>query len=154
MNELELLKEIENLSKQIKTGELQCRNLKESDWDTLVSWWKWWRWTVMPKDFLPDNGKGGIIIEKDHVPIVAGFLYETNSSVMILEWIVSNPSYKEHDRKLAVELLIKEAENLAKANNYKYMFSIGRNKHLLETHEKLDWTIDKKSSHEITKKIK
>ena len=34
------------------------------------------------------------------------------------------------------------------------MFSIGRSKHLLETHEKLGWKIDKKPSHEITKKLK
>ena len=153
MNESELLKEINDLSNQIKTGKLEARNLKHSDWDTLVSWWKWWRWAIMPKDFLPDNGKGGIIVEKDNTPIVAGFLYETNSSVMILEWIVSNPKYKQNDRKEAIELLIKEAENLAKSNNYKYMFTIGRNKHLLETHEKLDWVVDKKPSHEITKKL-
>ena len=154
MDELQLLKEIENLSKQIKTGELRCRNLKESDWDTLVSWWKWWRWAVMPKDFLPDNGTGGIIVEKDHTPIVAGFLYETNSNVLILEWIVSNPKYKEKDRKEAIELLIKETENIAKSRGFKYMFSIGRNKHLIEAHKKLNWSIDEKHSYEITKKIK
>ena len=108
----------------------------------------------MPKDFLPDNGTGGIMVEKNNTPIVAGFLYETNSSVLILEWIVSNPKYKEYDRKEAIELLIKEAENLAESKNYRYMFSIGRSKHLLETHEKLGWKIDKKPSHEITKKLK
>lgn len=154
MNELELLKEIEDLSKQIKTNKLESRKLKKSDWDILVSWWKWWRWPIMPKDFLPDNGTGGIMVEKNNTPIVAGFLYETNSSVLILEWIVSNPKYKEYDRKEAIELLIKEAENLAESKNYRYMFSIGRSKHLLETHEKLGWKIDKKPSHEITKKLK
>ena len=41
MNELDLLKEIEDLNKQIKTGELEARDLKDSDWDTLVSWWRW-----------------------------------------------------------------------------------------------------------------
>ena len=43
---------------------------------------------------------------------------------------------------------------LAESKNYRYMFSIGRSKHLLETHEKLGWKIDKKPSHEITKKLK
>jgi len=154
MNEQELLEEIEKLSKQIKTNELECRNLKESDWDTLVSWWKWWRWSPVPREFLPNNGTGGIMIQKNHTPIVAGFLYETNSSVLILEWIISNPKYKDKDRKEAIELLIKKAEDKSKELGYKWMFSVGRNKHLMETHEKLNWSVDKKSSHEITKKLK
>jgi hypothetical protein len=33
------------------------------------------------------------------------------------------------------------------------MFTIGRNKHLIETHKKLNWVVDKDPSYEITKKI-
>ena len=146
------MKEIQKMRSQIKDTFI-TRNINESDWSILVSWWKWWRWTIMPKGFLPENGTGGIMIEKNNIPIIAGFLYETNSDVLILEWVVSNPKYKEKDRKEAVELLIKEAENRAKQLNYKYMFSVGRSKHLINTHEKLGWKIDKKPSHEITKKL-
>ena len=153
MNESELLEEIQKLNEQITIDKLKCRKLKESDWDTLVSWWKWWRWAIMPKDFLPDNGKGGIIVEKDNTPIVAGFLYETNSSMLILEWIISNPKYKDDDRKEAIGLLIKEAENKAKLLNYKHMFTIGRSKHLTEKHKELGWLVDNKPSYEIIKKI-
>ena len=80
MNELELLKEIENIDKEIKTGELFTRCLNEKDWDTLVEWWDTWPdWTTPPRDFLPDNGTGGLMVEKDGLPIVAGFIYETNT---------------------------------------------------------------------------
>ena len=154
MNELELLKEIEDLNKEINKDKLIARNLEESDWDTLVGWWKWWRWTIMPREFLPENGTGGIMIEKNNVCVAAGFLYTTNSKVIILEWIVSNPEYKQKDRKKAIELLITEAENKTKELGYKYMFSIGRNKLLIETHKKLGWFIDNKPSYEITKKLK
>ena len=154
MDELELLKEIEDLNDQIKTGELFPRDLKKSDWDTLVEWWNWWPgWTAPSKDFLPENGTGGIMIEKDNIPIVAGFIYVTNSKGVLLEWIVSNPKYKQKDRKQAIELLIKEAEELTKKLGYKYMFTIGRSKSLIETHKKLGWFVDDKPSHEITKKL-
>ena len=154
MDELELLKEIEDLNDQIKTGELFPRDLKKSDWDTLVEWWNWWPgWTAPSKDFLPENGTGGIMIEKDNIPIVAGFIYATNSKGVLLEWIVSNPKYKQKDRKQAIELLIKEAEELTKKLGYKYMFTIGRSKSLIETHKKLGWFVDDKPSHEITKKL-
>jgi hypothetical protein len=134
--------------------ELNIRRLEESDWDTLVSWWdKWPEWTAPPKDFLPDNGKGGFMVENNDTPIVAGFLYKTNSKGVLLEWIISNPNYKEEDRQVAIELLINGAENVSKELGYKYMFSIGRNKHLIETHKKLKWRVDKKPSHELIKTI-
>ena len=130
------------------------RKLTENDWDTLVSWWgDWPGWVNPPKDFLPDNGTGGLIIEKNNTPIVAGFLYFTNSAAVLLEWIISNPKYKEKDRKEAIETLIQSAEIFCKNNNKKYMFSIGRNKSLINIHKKLNWSIDEKASYEITKQI-
>ena len=155
MNELELLKEIESLNKKINTDELIARDLKESDWETLLKWWDSWPdWTAPSKDFLPDNGTGGIMIEKNNKPIVAGFIYETNSASVLLEWIVSDPEYRDNDRGEAVELLITEAEKSTKALGYNYMFTIGRNKRLIDTHKKLGWFVDDKPSHEITKKLK
>jgi len=130
------------------------RKLKESDWDTLVKWWDSWpEWVAPPKTFLPENGTGGLIVEKDKQPIVAGFLYFTNSQAVLLEWIVSNPEYRDTDRQEAIELLINMAEEICKKQNQVHMFSIGRNKHLIETHKKLGWKVDKKPSYEIVKNI-
>jgi len=133
--------------------ELQVRKLEENDWNTLVEWWKWWRWPVIPKGFLPDNGTGGLIVYKENTPIVAGFLYFTNSDGVLLEWIISSPDYREKDRKQALELLISTAEETCRLAGKKYMFSIGRNKHLIETHRKLGWTVDKSPSYELIKNI-
>ena len=131
--------------------QLNIRKLKESDWDTLCSWWdEWPEWQNPPRDFLPDNGTGGLMVEKD-VPIVAGFIYYTNSKAALLEGIISNPNYREADRKQAIALLINAAEEVCKANGIKYMFSIGRNKSLINIHEELDWKVDPQSSKEIIK---
>jgi len=155
MNESELLKEIENLDKEINTNKLIARSLRESDWETLLKWWSSWPdWAAPSKDFLPDDGTGGIMVEKNNKPIVAGFIYETNSASVLLEWIVSDPEYRDNDRGQAVELLITEAEKLTKSLGYNYMFTIGRNKRLIETHKKLGWFVDEKPSYEITKKLK
>jgi len=132
--------------------ELNIRMLKDSDWNTLVEWWDAWpEWTAPSKDFLPDNGKGGFMVEKNNQPIVAGFLYTTNSKAALLEWIVSNPKYREDDRKEAIELLIEGAENVCIKQGIKYVFSIGRTKQLINTHKKLGYTVDEKPSHEIIK---
>ena len=128
-----------------------ARKLTEQDYSMLVDWWKWWRWSPPSKNLLPNNGTGGIIIEKNNIPVVAGFLYFTNSEMVLLEWIVSNPKYKESDRKDAIEMLINVSEQVCRKENKKYMFTIGRSKHLRETHEKLGWSVDTKSSYEIIK---
>ena len=132
---------------------LKVRELKESDWETLCSWWKWWRWPEVSKDLLPANGTGGLIIYKENIPIVAGFLYLTNSKTAIFDWVISNPEYKEKDRSLAIKLLIDSCEQLAKINGYNIIFTFTRNKSLISIHEELGYTIDSKPSYEITKII-
>ena len=134
-------------------NELIFRPLNKEDYEIICEWWRWWRWPVLPKDFLPNNAEGGFMVEKDNIPIVSGFLYLTNSKVAMLEWIVSNPKYKEKDRKQAIEKLLIDVEDFCKSINIKYIFSIGRNKHLMNTHEKLGWHVDEKPSYEIIKNI-
>jgi hypothetical protein len=134
-------------------GELKFRPLREGDYETICKWWEWWRWPVIPREMLPDKGKSGFIVEKNNIPIVSAFLYLTNSTGALLEWIVSNPEYREDDRKEAIELLITNAEVVCKNMGITYMFSIGRSKHLMKTHEKLGWQVDKKPSYEIIKNL-
>ena len=154
MDESQLLQEIENLDKKITTNKLFTRALRESDWDVLLSWWNWWPgWKAPAKNFLPENGTGGLMVEKNGTPIVAGFIYETNSDGVLFEWVVSNPEYREKDRKDAIEKLLIDAEDTIKAMGYKHIFSIGRNKHLINTHKKLGWFVDDKPSHEILKNL-
>jgi hypothetical protein len=79
--------------------ELKTRLLKDEDYETLCGWWKHWpKWPASPpRTFLPDNGKGGLMVEKNGKPICAGFLYMTNSDAVLLEWIVSDPEYRDKE---------------------------------------------------------
>lgn len=134
--------------------ELKVRALQESDWDTLQEWWTKWNWPEMNRDLLPLNGLGGLIVCKGDIPIAAGFLYLTNSKVTILDWIISNPKYKELDRKEALVLLVDSFEEIAKVNGYNIIFSFTRNKNLIDIHKDLGYTVDQNPSYEIIKKIK
>ena len=93
------------------------------------------------------------MVESEGEPIVAGFMYITNSKGVLLEWIISNPKYREEDRNDAINLLLISVENLCKDLGYKYIFSIGRNKSLITTHRNLGWHVDSKPSYEIIKTI-
>ena len=131
---------------------MNTRRLQESDWITLKSWWDTWpKWEAPPKDFLPGDGTSGFIVEKDNIPIVAGFVYLTNSKGVLLEWLISNPNYREDDRDEAIEVLISEAEKAVKNLGYKFMFTIVQHDKLIETHKKLGWKVDTAPSYELTK---
>jgi hypothetical protein len=134
-------------------NELVFRSLREEDYNIICGWWKWWKWPALPKTALPNNGKGGFMVEKNNIPIVSGFLYISNSKMAMLEWIVSNPYYRESDRKEAIELLINKVEDFCKDIDVKHIITLGRNKHLIQTHKKLGWTVDKTPSYEIIKNI-
>ena len=86
---------------------LNSRPLKESDYEQiLVGWWKDWKWEPPLKDFLPDDGKSGIIIYDNNTPVCAGFIYMTNSKVAWVDWIISNKQYTNKEgRKSALSLL-------------------------------------------------
>ena len=133
--------------------ELSKRRLQHDDYDTIVEWWKSWPdWQPLARNLLPENGTGGIIIERDGTPIVAGFLYGShNCKIAWMEWIIGNPN--EKNRSEAVELLISSLEDWAKEGGYELVLSIGRSKSLIDKHKKLGYTVDDNPSYEISKKI-
>jgi hypothetical protein len=99
------------------------------------------------------NGTGGLMVCKGDTPIAAGFLYLTNSKVAWLDWIVSNPEYREDDRKDSLALLVDSLEKVAINEGCSTIISITRNKSLMDIHSKLGYTIDDNPSYEISKKI-
>lgn len=121
--------------------EFNIRKLNEQDYDqTLVGWWKEWGWEPPQKDFLPDDGQGGIMVLDGDIPVCAGFLYITNSKAAWVDWIVSNKSYRiKPNRSMALELLIDTLTNTASNAGYKYAYALLKHSKLIETYEKLGY---------------
>ena len=132
---------------------MNTRTLTESDYEILTDWWKAWGWPILVKDMLPDNGTGGIMVENEGENIVAGFLYWSNSKLVWLDWIISNPKVNRDIRQEAIKKLILTAEHMTKEAGSRYMMSISRSNSLLKTHEQMGWSVDKTPSHEMIKVI-
>ena len=120
---------------------LTTRQITDSDYeDILVGWWKDWGWEPPAKDFLPDDGKGGIIIMDEETPICAGFMYMTNSKVAWIDWIVSNKNYRvKPTRTEAIRLLIDTLTNINKNIGNKYAYALIKHRGLIETYESLGY---------------
>lgn len=127
--------------------------LKESDYsDILVGWWNAWGWEPPQKDFLPENGKGGVCVFEDTIPICAGFLYTTNSGVAWVDWIISNKEYnKKPHRQQAISLLVDTLTNIAKKTGHKYSYALIKHKGLIDTYKSLGYVEGDKYTTEMIK---
>jgi hypothetical protein len=104
---------------------LNVKALSHNDYeDILVEWWKDWGWEAPPeRDFLPQDGKGGVIVYDDNIPVCAGFIYSTNSRIAWITWIISNKKYKNRNKKKSLDMLISTLETISKNKGHKYMFT-------------------------------
>ena len=133
--------------------ELNVRNLNNNDYENiLVGWWNDWGWKAPEKDFLPDDGKGGLIVYDDDIPICAGFIYVTNSKVAWVDWIVSNKEYRiKEKRKEAIRLLIESLSNICKNTGSKYGYALIKNQSLIQVYKDLGWSKGDKYTSEMIK---
>lgn len=92
----------------------------ESDYVMIQKWWEEHHSYAPDLDHL---GKNGRIIECDGLPVCAGFLYNTDSSICIFEFVISDPAKDKDTRDICLDRLIQVAKDWAKENKYKLLYS-------------------------------
>ena len=136
--------------------ELTIRPLNDTDYqDILVGWWNDWGMIPVPKDFLPDDGKGGIIVYDNEEPICAGFMYATNSKIAWVDWIVSSKTYrKKPHRNDAIKLLLATLTEIASKSGYIYSYALVKNSsNLIKSYVDLGYTKSCVYTSELIKKL-
>ncbi len=121
---------------------LNIRPLTYEDYDdTLKGWWADWGWTAPTRDFLPDDGAGGLMVLDGDVPVCAGYMYATNSRVAWVDWIISNKEYrKKPQRSEAIRNLIATLTEISKNTGFKYCYALIKHQSLIETYKELGYT--------------
>lgn len=109
--------------------------LKDEDYATLLNWWSANDFPAPPKEFLPEEGRGGIMVYKDNIEICSGYLFFTNSKIAWLEFVVANNLYREKDRKEAIRFLISELTQIAKRKGFKAIFTSINHPSLIKHYE-------------------
>jgi len=135
--------------------DFNIRQLEASDYDsTLVGWWKDWKWEPPQKDFLPEDGAGGMIVLDHKTPVCAGFIYMTNSKVAWVDWIISNRNYKgKTNRKKALLMLIDVLTETCKNSGAKYVYALIKHQGLQKIYEELGYALGDKYNQEMIKKV-
>jgi len=135
--------------------EFNIRKLNSTDYeDTLVDWWKDWGWEPPAKDFLPDEGEGGLLVLDNDIPVCAGFIYITNSKVAWINWIVSDKSFENKKiRNKAIEVLLENLVTIAVKNKNSYVFASNNNLSLINRFVNIGFTKGCENTTEIIFKI-
>ena len=120
------------------------RNFEKGDYETVCEWWKWWWGSFgaepIRRGFLPKD-KRCYIIEKNGTPVASTFLILSYDipAVAWTTYLVSNPDYREKDRRELIETLIKNVEKEAEKYGVIQLFTVCGDKHISGIHRNLGW---------------
>lgn len=131
------------------------RMLEESDYTTLLKWWKKYNFAAPTRDFLPDNGTCGIMLEDQNgKELCAGFIYFTNSKACWMEFIVANPDIRGREaRNNALNQLIEYLSQFAKEEECIWIFTSVRHKGLAERLGECGFNVGSTNTQEMIKQL-
>ena len=123
---------------------ISFRSFKEGDYELCRKWWRWWwddidlqpiRRGLLPKD------ERCFVIEKNGVQVACVFLL-LSYDVPAVAWatyLVSNPEYREKDRRDLIYKLIKGVEKEAEKYGTLQLFTVCNDKFVSDIHNNLGW---------------
>lgn len=120
----------------------------DEHYEQICSWWRAHNWPVLPVEALPAIGR---VVSHNGVNVCAGFLYRTDSAICLLEWIVSNPDFKDKPtRSDAIDFLIQNLLGAAQKLRPSIVFSYAKNDRLLKRYQDLGFQVsDKDMTHVV-----
>lgn len=104
---------------------LSVRRFELADYLIICEWWKDWNQPIPSLEILPQNG---LIIPN----VAALFLYKTDSTLCLVENLVTNKNYREKDRHDLINKLFDEVFLLAKEIGFKHVVSFSENRFVIQ----------------------
>jgi hypothetical protein len=110
-------------------------------YETIAGWWSAHNWQSVPEVAL---SKTGLVISDDDGTLrAAGWLYRTDSPVMLLEWVVANPDNTPRQSYAAIKELL-DGVKLIVHSSGGYLLTFLQNEGLLKTFIKQGFSPEEK----------
>lgn len=82
----------------------------DKDYDIISAWWREHGSYVPMQQHLPPTG---LMVEIENEPASAGFLFNTDAKICVVEFIICNPQLNKQQRNDAINLLIEKLRDVA-----------------------------------------
>lgn len=90
------------------------------DYDTICKWWKEHGSYAPMREHLPPTG---IMVENNEKPVCAGFLYNTDAKICVMEFLISDSKASKEDRDSGLSCLIQILRDLALERGYTAIYN-------------------------------
>ena len=124
------------------SNKINIRKIELKDYEFINKWWVKQGFKIPNKDILPNEGFGGIIIEKEK-PIAAAYVYLTNSRMGYIDNLISDPKYVSKDRFDVIANLMAACKKMAEDVGCLDIWAITNNKGILKRCKKLGYNVTK-----------
>lgn len=121
-----------------------------TDYLDFANWWSDWGWPVIAPDYLPPIG---LVVEDGLTKICAGWLYQLDAKICMIEWIVSNKDAEKKQRGEALDMLIESLCEAAKDRGFKSVFSALKTPRLIKRFEEAKFTISDTSMTHVIRRL-
>lgn len=133
---------------------MDIRIAEHTDYEMLREWWGFWRFPAPSIEALPqwsDDSFNGVIASEGGKDLACGFMYTTNSSIVWIEFIVTNPKTTAEERNKAILSVLEELSFSAKESGYSIAFSSIKNENLINKYIENGFSIGTRGTTELIK---
>lgn len=133
---------------------MDIRIAKHTDYEMLKEWWGFWRFPAPSIKALPQYDLScfnGVIASEEGKDLACGFMYTTNSDMVWIEFIVTNPNTTAEERNKAILSVLDELSLSAKALGYSIAFSSIKNENLINKYVENGFSIGTRGTTELIK---
>lgn len=133
---------------------MDIRIAKHTDYEMLREWWGFWRFPAPSIEALPQLNEGlfsGVISSEGGKDLACGFMYKTNSNMVWIEFIVTNPKTTAEERNKAILSVLDELSFSAKELGYSIAFSSIKNENLINKYIENGFSIGTRGTTELIK---
>jgi len=117
---------------------IKFNKIKLKDKEEINKWWLAWGLEKPHDDCLSPNG---FIISKNNLNIAAGYLYLTDAKIGYVDFLVSNPEYRDKDRNKLITELIDYLVNIGLNKDCRFIWATSSNTNIKDKVKKLNYNV-------------
>lgn len=116
----------------------------------ICEWWAAHGWPALPFDALPKTG--AVALHEDR-PIAAGFLYKTDSTIAVMEFLIADPASDKIVRGEALDNIVQSLVASAKEQGFSTIFTSTVHRGVIERQKKFGFVVTDEGASQLIRRV-